>query len=154
MKHTVAAGLLMYRLGQRDMEFFLVHPGGPYYKNKHIGFWSIPKGLPEGDEDLLETARREFFEETGIRPSPPYHPLGTIRQKAGKVVHAWAFSGEWDPLSGIKCNDFSLEWPPRSGKMMSFPEVDKAAWMNYEYALEMIIAEQRPFLQRLADVLK
>lgn len=154
MKNAIAAGLLMYRLGEGRWECFLVHPGGPYYKNKHIGFWSIPKGLPEGGEDLLETACREFLEETGIRPVPPYHPLGTIRQKAGKVVHAWAFHGAWDPSSGIKCNEFTLEWPPRSGKTARFPEVDQAAWLSYDDATKIIIAEQRPFLQRLNEALR
>ena len=154
MKNGVAAGLLMHRLHQGEVEYFLVHPGGPYYTKKHIGFWSIPKGLAEAGEDLLQTACREFFEETGIRSSPPYHPLGTIRQKAGKVVHAWAFRGEWDPSSGIKCNLFALEWPPRSGKTASFPEVDKAMWMKYDHAAEMIIAEQRPLLERLRDAVK
>lgn len=141
----------MYRLREGDTEYFLVHPGGPYFVKKDVGFWSIPKGLPERGEDLLQTACREFFEETGIQPSPPYHPLGTVRQKAGKVVHAWAFNGAWEPSSGITCNDFTIEWPPRSGKAATFQEVDKAAWMNFDQAMKMINTEQRPFIQRLRD---
>ena len=154
MEKDVAAGLLMYRLSRGQLQYFLVHPGGPYYTKKDKGYWSIPKGLPEAGEDLLETACREFFEETGIEPGPPYHPLGTIRQKAGKVVHAWAFEGDWDPSSGIKCNLFTLEWPPRSGKTASFPEVDRAAWLDYDTATEMIMAAQKPLLERLNDAIK
>src|SRR5690349_2485033 len=126
MAAHISAGLLMYRKVP-GLEFFLVHPGGPYFKNKTLGVWSIPKGLPENDEDLLITAQREFKEETGITPSPPFDPLGSIQQKAGKIVHAWSFSGSWDPTTGITCNTFSIEWPPRSGRFQEFPEQDQAA---------------------------
>jgi predicted NUDIX family NTP pyrophosphohydrolase len=138
----------MCRLVGENLEFFLVHPGGPYFSNKDAGAWSIPKGLREGDEDLLSTGQREFMEETGIRPAAPFHELGTVKQKGGKVVHAWAFIGSWDPATGIVCNSFSLEWPPRSGRKVDFPEVDKAEWFTYEQAIRKIIQEQIPFINR------
>lgn len=147
MAAHISAGLLMCRL-QSELEFFLVHPGGPFFKNKDVGVWSIPKGLPEKDEDLLLTAQREFREETGITPLAPFHPLGSIQQKAGKIVHAWTFAGTWDPADGIHCNTFSLEWPPKSGKMQEFPEQDRAAWMNYEKATVHINPAQLPLLER------
>jgi predicted NUDIX family NTP pyrophosphohydrolase len=127
--------------------FFLVHPGGPFFKNKDDGVWSIPKGLPEKDEnDLLSTAIREFNEETGIVTSPPYHRLTSIIQKSGKTVHAWTFLGEWDEATGIISNSFELEWPPRSGKIQHFPEQDKGAWLSLEGALQAINPAQIPFL--------
>jgi predicted NUDIX family NTP pyrophosphohydrolase len=143
-----AAGLLMCRLCAGDLQYFLVHPGGPYFMNKDVGVWSIPKGIPEGTEQLAETAKREFFEETGILPQPPFFELGSIKQKGGKIVHAWAFAGSWNPERGIHCNTFILEWPPRSGKNVEFPEVDKAKWFDYVTAVRMIIPEQAPFLER------
>lgn len=149
---NLAAGLLMCRVTSGRMEYFLVHPGGPYFRKKDVGAWSIPKGLPEKDEELLDTARREFFEETGISPSGTFHPIGSVRQKRGKVVHAWAFKGDWDPRGGIICNTFSLEWPPRSGKKMEFPEVDKAEWFDYVAAVRMILPEQIPFLDRAREI--
>lgn len=133
------------------LEFFLVHPGGPFYKNKDEGVWSIPKGLPEGEEDPLATAQREFHEETGLTATPPFHDLGNIRQKGGKVVRAWAFLGEWNPSQGITSNTFTLEWPPHSGKFATFPELDKAGWFRYEEAARKIIPEQQPFLQRVIE---
>ena len=145
----LSAGLLMCRIVDGTaLEYFLVHPGGPYFKKKNAGFWSIPKGLPEPEEDLLQTAQREFFEETGIRSAPPYHALGFVKQKGGKVIHAWAFQGEWEHTSGIVCNTFSIEWPPRSGRKVDFPEVDDARWFKYSDAAEAMIPEQIPFLDR------
>jgi predicted NUDIX family NTP pyrophosphohydrolase len=152
MKDNVAAGLLMCRLSDGILEFFLVHPGGPFYKNRDAGVWSIPKGMPENGEDLLATAQREFREETGLAASPPFHTLGTIRQKGGKVVHAWTFKGNWDLASGIQCNTFSMEWPPNSGKQTEFPEVDKARWMNFSEAVGMILPAQLPLLERARDI--
>lgn len=148
----LAAGLLMYRIVGRETEFFLVHPGGPFFQNKDAGFWTIPKGLPEANEDLIITAQREFKEETGITAHPPFHPLGSIQQKGGKIVYAWAFSGEWDADTGITCNTFTLEWPPKSGKVRQFPEVDKAAWMSYARAIKYIIPEQVPLLERASVI--
>ena len=145
----LSAGLLMCRIADSiGLQYFLVHPGGPFFKNKSAGYWSIPKGLPEGEEDLMQTAQREFYEETGIRSAPPYHALGFVNQKGGKVVHAWAFAGVWEPERGIVCNTFSLEWPPRSGKRVEFPEVDDARWFNYSEAASAMIPEQIPFLER------
>ena len=151
---NLAAGLLMCRISDGRLEFFLVHPGGPFFRNKDAGAWSIPKGIPEGSENLIDTARREFLEETGISPIPPFHSLGTIKQKAGKIVHAWAFEGEWDPRTGIVCNTFMLEWPPRSGKKVEFPEVDRAQWFDYNHAIRMIIPEQIPFLDHAKTFFK
>lgn len=145
----------MCRHNQGHLEFFLVHPGGPFFRNKDLGVWSIPKGLPDSEnEDLLETAQREFAEETGLIPTPPFHELGHIRQKSGKIVYAWAFRGEWDPTTGIQCNTFKLEWPPKSGRIQEFPEQDKAAWMTFEDAARHIIPEQLPILERAIQTMK
>lgn len=145
----LSAGLLMCRIvGGIALEYFLIHPGGPYFRKKNAGFWSIPKGIPEPEEDLLQTAQREFLEETGIRSAPPYHALGSVKQKSGKVIHAWAFEGLWEPSTGIVCNTFSIEWPPHSGRKMVFPEVDDARWFKYSDAAEAMIPEQIPFLDR------
>ncbi len=148
----VTAGLLMCRKEQQELQFFLVHPGGPFYAKKNDGVWSIPKGLPEKDEELLETAQREFFEETGIQPLPPFHPLGTAKLKSGKVIHAWCFEGEWDPVQGIVSNVFKIEWPPASGKSMEIPEVDRAEWMPYHKAVKMIHPVQTPFLVKATQI--
>jgi predicted NUDIX family NTP pyrophosphohydrolase len=153
MPQNISAGLLMCRKAKDHLEFFLLHPGGPFFKNKDLGVWSIPKGLPNESEDLLIAAQREFHEETGLTAAPPFHSLGTIRQKAGKVVHAWAFLGEWNESNGIECNTFKLEWPPRSGKYQDFPEADRAAWMNFETAGRHIIPEQIPLLERAIKIL-
>jgi predicted NUDIX family NTP pyrophosphohydrolase len=154
MAGRVAAGLLMCRFSEGELEYLLVHPGGPYFQNKHKGVWTIPKGLPEAGESYLETAQREFVEETGIKPAPPFHFIGTIQQKGGKVIHGWTFVGSWNDENGITCNNFSVEWPPRSGRMASFPEVDKAKWVQYNEATQLLIPEQIPFLQRAREVYK
>lgn len=154
MPKHIASGLLMYHIKNNEPEFFLVHPGGPFFKNKTEGVWSIPKGLPVTGEELLETAQREFTEETGLIAQPPFHTLGTILQKGGKEVYAWLCEGDWDPASGIKCNTFTLEWPPKSGKFQEFPEVDKAAWMPFDVAAKHIIPQQIPLLERANEFLK
>jgi predicted NUDIX family NTP pyrophosphohydrolase len=126
----------------------LVHPGGPFFKRRDAGVWSIPKGLAEPGEALEAAARREFNEELGFDPSPSsLFPLGCIKQGGGKLVHAWAFSGEWDPRH-IKSTSFELEWPPRSGQMQQFPEVDRAEFFDGAAAAEKIIAAQRPLIVR------
>lgn len=150
---TVSAGLLMYKRAYGKTYAFLVHPGGPFFKNKDKGWWTIPKGVPSPGESLLETGIREFREETGIAPRPPYIVMGSIKQKGGKVVYCWAFEGEWDETQGIKCNSFSLEWPPKSGNMVAFPEVDKAAWMDLDKALLYINEKQKTFLEKLRSCL-
>src|SRR5688572_17502083 len=129
-----SAGLLMCRWYDGLLEYFLVHPGGPFFKNKDAGAWSIPKGLPDEGEEMLKAAIREFIEETGINPTPPYYELSPIKQKNGKTVFAWTFLGDWDATTGIKSNLFKLEWPPKSGKFQEFPEQDRAAWMDLEKA--------------------
>jgi predicted NUDIX family NTP pyrophosphohydrolase len=120
---------LLYHGRGEALEVFLAHPGGPFWKNKDAGAWTIPKGLINGDEDPLTAARREFEEETGIVPSGPFLPLGVIRQKAGKLIHAWAWEGEADPAA-IKSNFCSLQFPPGSGKWISIPEVDRCGWFS------------------------
>lgn len=142
----------MCRVVKDAAEFFLVHPGGPYFSRKESGVWTIPKGIPEAGEALMDTARREFFEETGIHPGGPFYSVDSIKQKGGKTVHAWAFQGAWEPADGIVCNTFQLEWPPRSGTLIDFPEVDKAAWMDYDEAKNAMIPEQIPFLDRALKI--
>ncbi|MCB9579607.1 MAG: NUDIX domain-containing protein [Polyangiaceae bacterium] len=144
----LSAGLLMYRRHHGALQVLLVHPGGPLWKNKDDGAWSIPKGLPEAGEELLAAAQREFREETGIAPDQPYLPLGKVTQKSGKVVHAWAFEGDCDP-GGITSNTFEMEWPPRSGKSATFPEVDRADFFDVETARKKINAAQSRFLDEL-----
>jgi predicted NUDIX family NTP pyrophosphohydrolase len=144
----VSAGILLYRLTLGEPEFFLVHPGGPFFAKKNEGWWTIPKGEPNADEDLLHCATREFTEETGHTPNEPFTPLKPITQKAGKTVYAWAAAGNLDAAS-ITCNTFEVEWPPKSGKMKAFPEVDKAGWFNYTEASKLINERQRAFLDEL-----
>lgn len=119
----ISAGLLMYRIQNGQLQLLLVHPGGPFFKSKDEGAWSIPKGEVEPDEDLLETAKREFIEELGITPTGPFIELTLVKQKGGKIVYAWAFQGECDP-SSIVSNRFSMEWPLKSGRQVEFPEID------------------------------
>ena len=147
-----SAGLLMYRRRPGGVEVFLVHPGGPFWAKKDAGAWSIPKGEYLAGDDPLEAARREFAEETGFAPEGDFVELGAVRQGGGKVVTAWAVEGDCDP-EAIRSNTFTLEWPPRSGKQREFPEVDRAAWFAPRAAEEKILAGQRPFLQRLSELL-
>ena len=144
----------MYRKLGEELQFFLVHPGGPYFTQKDEGWWMIPKGLPEGEEELLQTALREFEEETGIKPIPPFIPLGEIKQKGGKWVHAWAFEGAWDEKDGFSCNTFKVEWPYKSGRWQEYPEVDQAGWFSYEEASKKINAAQVPLLGKLKEMLE
>ncbi len=143
-----SAGLLMYRRTDTGPEVLLVHPGGPFWAKKDEGAWSIPKGLVEGDEDLLSAARREFLEETGIEPGGPFLELRPVRQKSGKVVHAWAFEGDCDPAA-IRSNSFTMEWPPRSGRTAEFPEIDRAAWYDVVTARRKILPAQATLLDEL-----
>lgn len=148
----VSAGLLMYRIGGEGVQVLLGHPGGPYFRKRDAGAWTIFKGEADPGEDLLKTAVREFEEETGCVPSGPFVPLGNVRQKGGKVVHAWACAGEGD-CSAMASNTFALEWPPRSGRMQEFPEIDRAAFFDLEEARRMINPAQRPFLDALRQQL-
>lgn len=143
-----SAGLLMYRECDDGLEVFLAHPGGPYWKNRDEGAWTIPKGLVEEGEDPLATACREFAEETGFEPRGPFLPLGDVRQKGGKIVVAWAFAGDADPAS-ICCNSFSMEWPPKSGRMIDVPEIDRCAWFDPDTARIKLNPAQAAFVDRL-----
>jgi predicted NUDIX family NTP pyrophosphohydrolase len=153
MAHRTSAGLMMYRRRGGNVEVLLVHPGGPFFKNKDAGTWTIPKGEPAEGEELIDTARREFQEETGVTlDNAKLLPLGDVKQKAGKVVHAWAFEGDCDP-DAIKCNTFRMQYPPGSGQWRTFPEVDKAAFFDLSAAREKINAAQVDFLDRLVQEL-
>ena len=150
----ISAGLMMFRRKKGKPEVLLVHPGGPLWKNKDAGAWSIPKGIVEKDEDMLETAKREFEEETGIKvKSCNFIPLGSVRLKSGKIVYAWAFEGDCD-AEKIKSNTFTMEWPPKSGRMMEFPEIDRASWFELDTAKEMINPAQVYFIEQLNKVLR
>ncbi len=141
----------MYRQRDGRLEFFLAHPGGPFSKHRDEGYWTIPKGEPGAGEDLLSVAQREFQEETGIQPRGPFLELGSIRQKGGKWVHAWAFAGDWN--GSISSNTFALEWPPDSGTICQFPEVDRAGFFGLEEARQKIKDSQYPLLERLAQLI-
>ena len=145
-----SAGILAFRRKGDRLEVLLVHPGGPFWKNKETGAWSIPKGEPQADEELLPAALREFREELGLEPPGDLQDLGTIQQKGGKTVHAWAV--EVDPGTAIVhvSNSFELEWPPRSGKRQTFPEIDRAEFFSIEDAETRINQAQRAFLKRLS----
>jgi len=142
----------MYRTREGILEVLLVHPGGPFWRNKDAGAWSIPKGETADDEDLLEAARREFEEETGCRPSGSFIPLSPVKQKSGKTVNAWAVEGEIDPTS-IKSNTFTMEWPPKSGKHAEFPEVDRAEYFDLPTAKQKINPAQASLLTELVQIL-
>ncbi len=143
-----SAGLLMYRVKKSGAEVLLVHPGGPFWRGKEAGAWSIPKGELEGGEEPLNAARREFSEETGVEPVGPFHELGRVRLKSGKEVVAWAFEGDCDPAA-IRSNEFELEWPPRSGKRALFPEIDRAGFFDLERARELLNPAQAAFVDAL-----
>jgi predicted NUDIX family NTP pyrophosphohydrolase len=147
-----SAGLLLYRRQPGGLELFLAHPGGPFWKGRDIGAWTIPKGLTEAGEEPLAAACREFEEETGVRPQGPFLPLGAVRQKAGKVVHAWAWEGDADPARIIS-NSMQAEWPRGSGRWITFPEVDRCAWFDPRVAGEKINPAQAEFIVRLEAAL-
>jgi len=147
-----SAGVLLYRLRDATPEVFLVHPGGPFWAKKDAGAWSIPKGEAEAGEDLLACAQREFAEETGFALAGPFQPLAPIRQSGGKVVHAWALEGDCD-TAAVKSNTFDLEWPPRSGRVQAFPEIDRAGWFGLAAAREKINPGQRGLLDALERLL-
>lgn len=144
-----SAGILVYRINNKALQCFLVHPGGPFWKNKDAGAWSIPKGEFLDDEDALTAAKREFVEETGQSISGNFIKLNPAKLKSGKTVHAWAVEGDVD-ADNIKSNTFSLEWPPKSGKMIEVEEVDKAAWFDAATAKVKINPAQKAFIDELA----
>jgi predicted NUDIX family NTP pyrophosphohydrolase len=146
-----SAGLILYRIRRGALEVLLVRLGGPFWARKDDGAWTIPKGEVAPEEDQLSAARREFEEELGFSPEGEFIPLGTITQKAGKVVHAWALEGDCDPAA-IKSNLFSIEWPPKSGKQQAFPEVDRAAFFRIEEARLKINPAQVELLSRLQEI--
>ncbi|WP_186292713.1 NUDIX domain-containing protein [Mucilaginibacter corticis] len=149
-----SAGILLYRNNNARLEVFLVHPGGPFFKNKDEGAWSIPKGEFLDDEDPLLAARREFLEETGQKlVSDKFIALSPIRQKSGKTVVAWAVEGDIDPVA-IVSNLFEIEWPPKSGKQASFPEVDRGGWFSFDEAKIKINPAQVALIDELVSVLK
>ena len=147
-KSRVSAGLLMYRRTGGDLQALLVHPGGPFFRNKDEGAWSIPKGEVGPGEDPLAAAVREFGEEIGVVPTGPFLALTPVKQRGGKLVHAWAFEGDCDP-SSISCNTFTIEWPPRSGRHEAFPEVDRAGFFGPDEARRKVNAGQVPLIDEL-----
>jgi predicted NUDIX family NTP pyrophosphohydrolase len=146
-----SAGLLMFRRGKAGLELLLVHPGGPFWTRKDVGAWSIPKGEHLEAEDALAAAIREFEEETGTRPQGTFLSLGEIVQRGGKLVMAWAVEGDLDPAM-LRSNTFELEWPPRSGRKATFPEVDRAEWLSPARAREKILSAQSEFIARLEKI--
>lgn len=147
----ISCGLLMYK-EDPELYVYLVHPGGPYFKKKDKGWWTIPKGLPNVEEDLLDAAIREFEEETGLTPTPPFIDLGNIKQKGGKIVYCWAFQNKSQSEFFFKSNTFSMEWPPKSGKRVDFPEIDRAEWMEWKSALDFINVQQKVFIEKLIEL--
>jgi predicted NUDIX family NTP pyrophosphohydrolase len=150
-RSRVSAGLLMFRRSDGELEVLLVHPGGPFFAKKDEGGWTIPKGEAAPDEDLLTRAQIEFDEELGIRPHGNWIELGSIKQKGGKIVHAWAFEGDLPDSFELKSNTFEIEWPPRSGKLKQFPEIDRAEFFAKEVARRKINPAQIILLDRLRE---
>jgi len=147
----VSSGILLFRFRGGALEVFLVHPGGPYWRSKDAGAWSIPKGLLEPGDDTLAAAKREFREETGVAPSGEFIALAPLRQRSGKMVHAWAVEGDID-AAAVTSNVFSMEWPPRSGRMQEFPEVDRGGWFTLDEAREKMLPGQRGFLEQVRAI--
>lgn len=148
-----SAGVLMYKYEAGDLLVLLVHPGGPFWKNRDEGVWSIPKGEFEESEEPLAAARREFTEELGSVPTGEFVPLGEVRQRSGKVVTAFAVRGDFDP-DKLRSLEFEIEWPPKSGRRQSFPEVDRAQWFDLGAARRKILPAQAEFLDRLLALLR
>jgi len=144
----------MFRRMNGTLEVLLVHPGGPFFRNKDVGAWTIPKGEAPTGEDLLQRALIEFEEELGVAPRGHWISLGFVKQRGGKVVHAWAFEGDWLGSFELRSNEFALEWPPRSGRHVMFPEVDQASFFVESLAREKINPAQVVFLDRLREMLE
>jgi predicted NUDIX family NTP pyrophosphohydrolase len=147
-----AAGILLFRDGPSGLEVLLAHPGGPLWARKDEGAWTLPKGQFTDGEAPLDAAKREFEEEMGSKPSGDFQPLGTLKQPSGKIIHAWAARSDFDETT-VKSNLFSMEWPPKSGRMGEFPEIDRAGWFSIEEARGKILKGQAPFLDRLLALL-
>ena len=154
MAVRISAGILLFRPRSGRLEVLLGHPGGPFFANRDAGHWTIPKGEVDGDEDLVAVARREFEEETGSRP-PDGAPieLGSIVQKGGKVVHAWALEGDLDPATA-ESNTFQMVWPPGSGRLRTFPEIDRVEWFDVDEAKRRVKPTQIPLIDRLVEHLR
>lgn len=154
-RSKTSAGLLMFRNNERGLEVLLVHPGGPFFRNKESGAWTLPKGEAAEGEDLQVRARLEFEEELGIEPpGSEWIALGSVKQKGGKTVHAWAIEGELPAGFVVASNTFAMEWPPRSGRTQEFPEIDRAEFFPIEVAKEKINEAQVEFLDRLVALVK
>ncbi|HKU62039.1 MAG TPA: NUDIX domain-containing protein [Gemmatimonadales bacterium] len=149
----VSAGILLFRRRQGALEVLLAHPGGPFWRGRDLGAWTIPKGLVAAGEPLLDAARRELREETGLAPEGPFLPLGSIRQKAGKTVHAWACEGDADPAT-VTSNTTTIEWPRGSGRRITYPEVDRCGWFTIEQARQKLNPAQSELLGRLEAALQ
>jgi predicted NUDIX family NTP pyrophosphohydrolase len=149
----LSAGLLLYRIDSCGPKVLLVHPGGPFFRNRDDGAWSIPKGEVEPGEELLAAAVREFQEEIGVAPEGPFLPLIPVKQRGGKVVHAWAFAGDCD-LGTLGSSTFTMEWPPRSGKQATFPEIDRAEFFDLESARRKINLGQIPLIDELGRLIE
>jgi predicted NUDIX family NTP pyrophosphohydrolase len=154
MPPRTSAGILLYRRRDGQLEVLLGHPGGPFFRTRDAGHWTIPKGEVDGDEELLAVARREFEEETG-HPPPGGDPidLGSIVQKGGKVVHGWGLEGDLDPAAAVS-NTFEMTWPPGSGRVGTFPEIDRVEWFGVEEACARVKPTQIPLIDRLVDLLR
>lgn len=153
MPKKISAGILLFRINVEKPEVLLVHPGGPFWKNKDDGAWSIPKGEASENEDLLEVAKREFFEELGTEITGEFIALDSVVQKAGKVIYAWAVKGDFNEAKFVS-NTFSMIWPPKSNKMVEFPEIDKAQWFNLSIAKDKLNPAQSDFINQLENLLK
>lgn len=151
MQLKTSAGLLMFRRNSGTIEVLVVHPGGPFFQNKDAGAWTIPKGEAAASEDLLTRAQLEFKEEVGFAAALPWIDLGSVRQAGGKTVYAWAFEGDLPTGFVPMSNTFEIEWPPRSGRRKTFPEVDQVRFFSIEEARQRINVSQRAFLVRLVD---
>jgi len=149
----ISAGLLMFRRRSGVLEVFIAHPGGPWFPHRDFDVWTIPKGEIEPNEEPLAAAVREFREEVGLVSQPPYFELGSIKQRGGKTVHAWGFEGDWDASCPIRSNLMKVEWPPGSGQVTTWPEVDKAGFFTIAAAREKMKLAQHPLLDRLITAL-
>lgn len=153
-RSMISAGLLMFRRKHNGLEVLLVHPGGPFFRKKDDGHWTIPKGEAAENEDLRTRAKIEFEEELGFAPGKDWIELGSVKQKGGKTVHAWAFEGDLAPDFQLTSNSFEMEWPPRSGRTQPFPEIDQAKLFPLELARSKINQAQVVFLDRLREALE
>jgi predicted NUDIX family NTP pyrophosphohydrolase len=153
MRQKLSAGLLVYRIHAGELEVFLGHPGGPFYVKQDASIWSIPKGEVKATEDLFTAAQREFEEEIGFQPAGEFLDLGEVQQKSGKIVHTWAVAHASNEDIIVSSNSFTLEWPPHSGQLQNFPEIDRAAFFPVAIALQKIIPAQAEFIRRLQEKL-